>query len=222
MRSLQRRLMKRHNMTDEHHHHFLWASKECEEMESGLVDGPLCLFLLRFSLEIPFTHSACKSRTLFNEIKILLPFHSRIYVHLHLFKAHSFCLLRLLQRRLDLTLLSLNEILFSCFYQTTIAELLRNTFFHSLRAKRESKANRWEKNFICRPVFLDRVLFFFQFVRSFPSYIKIPCSSSRDTFIHWIRETIVKVEQRMLVLLHRRDGSCNFLAVKLSLELSKL
>lgn len=190
-----------------------------------MVDEPLAFSSALSSAvlaEIPFTLLACKSRTLFifNEIKVLLPFAD--LCSSPPFQAHSLCfLLQLLCRRLDFAFIE--WIFIFMFYQTTIAKLLRNTLFHSLRAKRESKANRWEKNFIRRPVFLDRVLVFFQFVRSFFRVLKIPYSLRRDTFIPRIRETIVKVTERMLVLLHWRDSSCNLLGVivKLLNELSK-
>jgi hypothetical protein len=84
-------VMKRHNMTDDEHHHFLRAPKGMFK-----VDGPLCLRLFpalpfRCALKIPFTHSACKRDHFFNEIKIV-PFHLRIYVHLQPLPAHSFAL----------------------------------------------------------------------------------------------------------------------------------
>lgn len=78
------------------------------------------------------------------------------------------------------------------FYQTTIAELLRNTFFFT-RCGPNGKAKRIDEK---RISFVDRffsIKFFSSFVLFF-SDLKIPCASTRDTFIPWIVRTIVKVK----------------------------
>lgn len=160
-------------MTDEHHHHILWARKEFDEMEIlkwGLLMGHFALFsfLRARCAEIPFTHHSmypAKEIIYLMKLKFFFSF-ARISVHLRL--SIPYCwgspfvfaiLLRPFPRRTNIEWIFIRGYALSNDDRKIIKKLCAGT---------EAK-NRWEKNFILTTGFSRLRSSFFAFA------LKIPC-----------------------------------------------
>ena len=166
-------VMKRHNMTDEHHHHFLWGPRGMLKLMGHFGLSFSDLFGVRWTFHL---HTQHVKEIIFNEIKIV-PFHLRIYVHLQPLPAHSLsfvfsCCFGRKQHKKK----TLNEFLLLCFIKRR-SRIIKKCFFCVLRDL--TKAMR--KEFHPRPVFLDRVLFFFRL------FIKNSFCALRDFWVRMAR-----------------------------------